>query len=271
MPAKKRSAKSASNGRKSKKAKTVSNHFKTPVTQPGQDGSWGFFKLPRELRDEIYRRLAVFTTRQVLVPCKNPFVGCPKGRNPEPAISRSCRRAREEVLPIYYGQNRFAVLASDFSFDALDRFVTDSNRIYLVLIKDLWLVLSGVQGLPTAVGWMTHLDTTFWNTKSIEYHGNSYMAESLKKACEIGSDLRDHGMEWPDVRRLLKKCGEMAEVSSPMGGDWSAFGDFDEEGEFDEACQVHVEFCGEVCGCGEHHCIEDGELDPSGGPAYAYD
>ncbi|KAK5706204.1 hypothetical protein LTR97_001191 [Elasticomyces elasticus] len=79
-----------------------------------------FFRLPAELRDEIYR-LVVTISRPIWYSLeehtwtkpREPHQYLIKGSE-QPALSRTCRALREEVLSVYYGENEiFVTLAGD--------------------------------------------------------------------------------------------------------------------------------------------------------------
>lgn len=268
MPPKKRQAQPANSTRKSKLTKTHHNGSKGLVVQPGKDTSWGFFKLPREIRDVVYEHLCVFSNRRVLVPCKQSLDGCPADRQPEPAIAATCQQAREEALHSYYSRNRFAIPKHNFDFDGLQRWVDKTIKEFLPIIKDLYLIFGGTDGFPNPKSWM-RIRSSF-SSGTVKLRGNIDMSSAFEKACDIAFDLKQRKLDWKTICDVLRMCGEMRQISSPRGDGWSDPFDDDDEDMLQEMDELHVEFCARRCRtCGHDHCLEAGMLEPDDTPVLA--
>lgn len=71
-----------------------------------------FFDLPAEIRNRVYECLCA--DRLVKINCSaawpGPHKGCTgitRSENHQPSLSRTCRQAREELLPFFYARNMF--------------------------------------------------------------------------------------------------------------------------------------------------------------------
>lgn len=179
---------------KKKKAKKAIAVFKP------KDPNFSFFTLPTKLPNRVYEQVVSYKTRHVLVPCKDPsaFRGCPRRRLRDPQIARTCRRAREEALAIYYRYNRFAILVKDFDFDPLSRLIKGLASNLLSNTTDLYIIYQKDIPIPRSCRY-TEVQLSARRSAL-----NFQMEVSLTKACEMTQYLQQRGVQWQCSRKLAR-------------------------------------------------------------------
>lgn len=226
------------------------------ITRLGEmEPTWGFFQLPREVRDMIYSHLCIFTQRRIIHTDDNAFLGSPETSRTEPKIAGASQKARKEALSMYYARNKFAVVITDF---CMGPFLDWTDFIGLKnarRIKDLILIFHGVddEGAADPRDWLEYKDDSYRNAK-IEYHGLAVMSGRFKVACELVSKLHSRDLDDAAIDDLIATCNRMANAS--MGANYVDNYDWD-LGDMTETTYLHGEFCLHKCPiCDVCSCIE---------------
>ncbi|KAK3115471.1 hypothetical protein LTR53_005128 [Teratosphaeriaceae sp. CCFEE 6253] len=169
------------------------------LRRPKQRKSCHLFRLPGELRNEIYA-YALTSTEPIEVAAKGPG---------QPSLLRVCKGVRNEASKIYYGENQFRLKVLDFNGAELTPFCRQYRRYDTqhdkTDVSNVSFLLRGDPSFTNLIRWCEEL---YWDrSMRPEFDkpvtNSDYVCDAAFKMVDaLDSGLLFYG--WPAVKEALQ-------------------------------------------------------------------